>query len=165
MNKNAKGIVFYLVGILIIVLLVLTFRDRLEESQTWNSRELEESLNRGEVVQVQITPNKEVPTGVLRVVLATGEIKYVNVTDVRAAENELKGYSDVSVEVNDVMRDSVFLTSILPVLLMGGGTTVLFVSHSLGQIREMCDRVLWLDHGQMKMLGGTQAVCDAYEGE
>ncbi len=49
--------------------------------------------------------------------------------------------------------------------LMGGGTTVLFVSHSLGQIREMCDRVLWLDHGQMKMLGGTQAVCDAYEGE
>ncbi len=119
MNKNAKGIVFYLVGILIIVLLVLTFRDRLEESQTWNSRELEESLNRGEVVQVQITPNKEVPTGVLRVVLATGEIKYVNVTDVRAAENELKGYSDVSVEVNDVMRDSVFLTSILPVLLMG----------------------------------------------
>ncbi len=49
--------------------------------------------------------------------------------------------------------------------LMGGGTTVLFVSHSLGQIREMCDRVLWLDHGEMKMLGETKAVCDAYEGE
>lgn len=49
--------------------------------------------------------------------------------------------------------------------LMGGGTTVLFVSHSLGQIREMCDRVLWLDHGRMKMLGETELVCDAYEGE
>ena len=48
--------------------------------------------------------------------------------------------------------------------LMGGGTTVLFVSHSLAQIREMCDRVLWLEHGEMKMLGETQAVCDAYEG-
>ncbi len=48
--------------------------------------------------------------------------------------------------------------------LMSGGTTVLFVSHSLEQIREMCDRVLWLDHGQMKMLGDTQTVCDAYEG-
>lgn len=47
--------------------------------------------------------------------------------------------------------------------LMGGGTTVLFVSHSLEQIREMCDRVLWLDHGQMKMYGDTQAVCDAYK--
>ena len=38
--------------------------------------------------------------------------------------------------------------------LMSGGTTVLFVSHSLEQIREMCDRVLWLDHGQVKMIGG-----------
>lgn len=47
--------------------------------------------------------------------------------------------------------------------LMGGGTTVLFVSHSLGQIREMCDMVIWLDHGHMKMMGRTQEVCDAYE--
>ena len=47
--------------------------------------------------------------------------------------------------------------------LMGGGTTVLFVSHSLDQIREMCDRVLWLDHGQIKMLGETKTVCDEYE--
>ena len=48
--------------------------------------------------------------------------------------------------------------------LMSGGTTVLFVSHSLDQIREMCDKVLWLEHGEMKMLGTTAEVCDAYEG-
>lgn len=47
--------------------------------------------------------------------------------------------------------------------LMGGGTTVLFVSHSLVQIREMCRRVIWLDHGQVKEIGPTKAVCDAYE--
>jgi ABC-2 type transport system ATP-binding protein/lipopolysaccharide transport system ATP-binding protein len=47
--------------------------------------------------------------------------------------------------------------------LMGGGTTVLFVSHSLPQIREMCDRVVWLDHGHVKMIGNAQEVCDAYE--
>lgn len=47
--------------------------------------------------------------------------------------------------------------------LMHGGTTVLFVSHSMDQIREMCDRVLWLDHGTVKMIGPTQEVCDAYE--
>ena len=46
--------------------------------------------------------------------------------------------------------------------LMGGGTTVLFVSHGLEQIRGMCSRVLWLEHGQVKMLGETKAVCDAY---
>ena len=47
--------------------------------------------------------------------------------------------------------------------LMQGGTTVLFVSNSMSQIREMCDRVLWLDHGTVKMVGPTQEVCDAYE--
>lgn len=47
--------------------------------------------------------------------------------------------------------------------LMGGGTTVLFVSHSLQQIREMCDRVLWIEHGEMKMLGPAAEVCDRYE--
>lgn len=46
--------------------------------------------------------------------------------------------------------------------LMGGGSTVLFVSHNLSQIRKMCDRVIWLDHGEVKMEGDTQTVCDAY---
>lgn len=46
--------------------------------------------------------------------------------------------------------------------LMGGGTTVLFVSHGLEQIRGMCSRVLWLERGQVKMLGETRDVCDAY---
>lgn len=47
--------------------------------------------------------------------------------------------------------------------LMGGGTTVLFVSHSLKQIREMCNRVAWLEHGRIKMIGNVQEVCDCYE--
>lgn len=47
--------------------------------------------------------------------------------------------------------------------LMSGGTTVLFVSHSLEQIREMCDHVVWLDHGCVKMYGDTNEVCDAYQ--
>lgn len=46
--------------------------------------------------------------------------------------------------------------------LMGGGTTVLYVSHSLPQIRELCDRVMWLDHGRVRMVGSVQEVCDAY---
>ena len=46
--------------------------------------------------------------------------------------------------------------------LMSGSTTVLFVSHNLKQIREMCDRVVWLDHGEIKMMGKTKEVCDSY---
>ena len=48
--------------------------------------------------------------------------------------------------------------------LMGGGTTVLFVSHSIEQIRRMCNRVVWLDHGEMKMFGDANEVCNAYQG-
>ncbi len=46
--------------------------------------------------------------------------------------------------------------------LMGGGTTVLYVSHSLSQIRELCNKVVWLDHGKVVMQGDTDEVCDAY---
>lgn len=49
--------------------------------------------------------------------------------------------------------------------LMGGGTTVLFVSHNIEQIREMCKRVVWLERGQIRMIGKADEVCDAYEGK
>ena len=49
--------------------------------------------------------------------------------------------------------------------LMSGGTTVLFVSHNLKQIREMCDRVLWIDGGDMRMIGPADEVCNAYSGQ
>lgn len=46
--------------------------------------------------------------------------------------------------------------------LMGGGTTVLFVSHNLQQIREMCSRVLWIDGGDMRIIGTPEEVCGMY---
>ena len=46
--------------------------------------------------------------------------------------------------------------------MIRGGTTVLYVSHSLDSIRKLCSRTLWLEHGRTRLLGETQAVCDAY---
>jgi lipopolysaccharide transport system ATP-binding protein len=46
--------------------------------------------------------------------------------------------------------------------MMNTGTTVLLVSHSVGTIRSMCNRVIWLDHGKIVMDGLTKDVCDAY---
>ena len=45
--------------------------------------------------------------------------------------------------------------------MISGGTTVLFVSHSINQIKKMCDRVLWLEHGVVQKIGGKE-VCDEY---
>lgn len=46
--------------------------------------------------------------------------------------------------------------------LMSGGTTVLFVSHSIDQVERMCNKVAWLSHGHLKMNGDTKTVCEAY---
>lgn len=45
--------------------------------------------------------------------------------------------------------------------MIGGGTTVLFVSHSLAQIKKLCDRVIWIEHGVVQKIGGKE-VCDEY---
>lgn len=47
--------------------------------------------------------------------------------------------------------------------LMSRGTTVLLVSHNLEQIRNLCDRVIWLDHGRIVAEGETQEICDRYQ--
>ena len=46
--------------------------------------------------------------------------------------------------------------------LMAGGTTVVIVSHSIEQIERLCDRVLWIEKGDKRMLGKTSEVCEAY---
>ena len=51
MNRNAKGLGFYLVIGVIILLLLMTFRGGLEASQTWNQKEYEEAWTNGEVAQ------------------------------------------------------------------------------------------------------------------
>lgn len=47
--------------------------------------------------------------------------------------------------------------------MINGGTTVLYVSHSIDSIKSLCDRVIWLDHGHIKMIGKTEDVCNEYE--
>lgn len=46
--------------------------------------------------------------------------------------------------------------------MINGGTTVLYVSHSIQSIKTLCDRVIWIDHGKMMMVGDTDEVIDAY---
>src|SRR3984893_1962865 len=43
------------------------------------------------------------------------------------------------------------------------GRTIVLVSHQLNQIRRLCTRVIWVDNGQVKMVGGAHEVVSAYE--
>jgi len=46
--------------------------------------------------------------------------------------------------------------------MINGGTTVLFVSHSIEQIKKLCDRVVWLEKGKIIKIGDAATVCDEY---
>ena len=46
--------------------------------------------------------------------------------------------------------------------MLSGGTTLLFVSHNIEQVRDLCTNALWLDKGNVMMSGDVKEVCDAY---
>lgn len=46
--------------------------------------------------------------------------------------------------------------------MIKGGTTVLYVSHSLQSIKDLCTKVVWLEHGKVVKIGDTKEICDEY---
>ena len=46
--------------------------------------------------------------------------------------------------------------------LIDSGITVLLVSHSVNQIRDICNKAIWIDSGEIKMMGEVNKVCDEY---
>lgn len=47
--------------------------------------------------------------------------------------------------------------------LINGGTTVLFVSHDTNQVREICNKAIWIENGEIKEIGNASDVCSRYE--
>lgn len=47
--------------------------------------------------------------------------------------------------------------------ILAQGATTILVSHSLLQIRELCNKILWIDHGKQIAFGNTKEICDEYE--
>lgn len=47
--------------------------------------------------------------------------------------------------------------------MMEGGTTIILVSHSIEQIEALCNKVMWLEKGKIRMIGGVDDVCSAYK--
>lgn len=46
--------------------------------------------------------------------------------------------------------------------MINGGTTVLYVSHSLESIKDLCTKVIWLDHGKIVKIGEPKEICKEY---
>lgn len=49
--------------------------------------------------------------------------------------------------------------------MLSGGTTLLFVSHNIDSVKNLCDNAVWLDKGKVRMIGPSGEVCEAYRAE
>lgn len=47
--------------------------------------------------------------------------------------------------------------------MLDTGTTILFVSHSIQQVRKICNKIAWLEKGRLKCFGKTEDICEEYE--
>lgn len=46
--------------------------------------------------------------------------------------------------------------------MIGKGTTVLFVSHDIEQVKKLCEKVIWLEKGRIKVIGESKKICEEY---
>lgn len=46
--------------------------------------------------------------------------------------------------------------------MLEGGTTLLYVSHDIHSVRELCDHAIWLEKGRVRRSGLVDEVCDEY---
>lgn len=47
--------------------------------------------------------------------------------------------------------------------MMKKDTSILFVSHSIDQVKKLCTKTVWIEKGKVKMIGPTEEVCALYE--
>ncbi|MBU3874729.1 ABC transporter ATP-binding protein [Faecalicatena sp. AGMB00832] len=46
--------------------------------------------------------------------------------------------------------------------MMESGTTILFVSHSIEQVKSICNKIVWLEKGQLRKFGDAEVICEEY---
>ncbi|MCI8814912.1 MAG: ATP-dependent zinc metalloprotease FtsH [Lachnospiraceae bacterium] len=97
----------------------------MENSEDFSKAQLEKAVEAGEMLDVRIYPNKEYPTGQVRVELEDGSQKHFYATDVKEVEMYLEAHG-ISPEIADVPQESIF-SSIFPVLVTCGLVFFLFV--------------------------------------
>lgn len=120
MGKNNKGIFTYLLLIFaVLIFIYLVYTNMWKQSENYNYNQFEADLKSGNVVSVEMQPNKETPTGVVTVTLKNKNIKNLYVSDVAVMEKELQEkFPNYTME--DVMRESFLVTYLIPGLLLLG---------------------------------------------
>lgn len=126
MNKNGRGINL-VISLLLVVMLFFWFSSTLRRLEsTCTQAEFDQMLDSGEVTDVLVIQNREIPTGSAQIELKSGEEKLLNVTDVNVLMEQLKE-AGIDPQLQDVPKENVFLTAILPALIMVGGIALILM--------------------------------------
>ena len=98
------------------------------------------------------TPMKNYSSGMIARIgfaIATMTVPDILIVDEILAVGDFKFQEKCEARINEMMNN--------------GHTTVIVVSHSMGQIERLCRHCAWLEHGNLKMVGDTETVCTAYK--
>ena len=117
-NNNKRNFnVYFLVILGLMFLAAWMFRGLSGQETDYTRGELTKDLGSGNVIEAIMQPNKETPTGIVRVFLKSGEEKTLYVTDIQEMEEELIA-NGLDPQVRDIPRENWFMTSIFPILLV-----------------------------------------------
>ena len=120
-------------------------------SKKFMEEHFDEIVDFSEMQEVLDTPMKNYSSGMIARIafaIATMTRPDILIVDEILAVGDFKFQEKCEARINEMMK---------------GDTTVLIVSHSLDQIERLTKHCLWLEKGKIRMIGETDAVCDAYK--
>jgi cell division protease FtsH len=115
-GKNSKGINLTFIIIMALVLVTIWASTMKDSNGSYTKGQFIEDLESGQVIDVIIQPNSQVPTGTLDITLKDNEEKTLYVSDVVEIQELIAGYN-IDPIVRDVPQENWFLTELLPLLL------------------------------------------------
>jgi len=117
LGKGAKGINLTFIFILILVLVLIWASTNSGNSGSYTMAQFVSEMEEGLVVDVEIHPNAQVPTGMLRITLKDNQQRNLYVSDVVEAQEIVRGYN-IEPIVRDVPQENWFITELLPLLML-----------------------------------------------
>ncbi len=133
-KTRGVGFIFYIILIAIIFVVVFAIRQSGKNAVNYTYEGFINDLADGKIKDVTISQNQEVPTGKITVKLSDDSKKNAYVNDVEAVEAAIIAYNKtakddaaVTYKQGDVQRDSVFLTTILPFIIVAAVIIFIFV--------------------------------------
>ncbi len=117
MGKGAKGINLTFIFILILVLVLIWASTNSGGSGSYTKGQFVKEMEEGLVVDVEIHPNAQVPTGMLRITLKDNQQRSLYVSDVVEMQELVKSYN-IDPIVKDVPQENWFITELLPLLML-----------------------------------------------